>query len=73
VQLGEAGTRLCFEVSDDGVGLAHGERSGVGIDNMQDRIGSVGGWIVVEPGSPQGTSVRGHVQLTDVDSPPTTR
>lgn len=62
VDLGHEGSTLCFSVSDDGVGFDPGAtRDGAGLTNLRDRIGSLGGDVVVRSGPSAGTVVRGRV------------
>jgi signal transduction histidine kinase len=59
------GTRLCFEVHDDGIGfdsdVVHG---GHGLTNMRDRIQAVGGTLTVTSRRHHGTTVWGSVPAT---------
>ena len=67
VTLELVGSTLEFAVADDGRGFRRGAPSdGLGLVNMRDRIGAVGGDLVVvsEPG--RGTIVRGVVSLARV-------
>jgi two-component system NarL family sensor kinase len=48
---------LDVEVTDDGVGLPEGWRSGVGIASMRERVTELGGELVIEPGLPHGTRI----------------
>jgi signal transduction histidine kinase len=51
-----------FEVSDDGVGMDIPIRpAGIGLVNMRDRVGAVGGELEIISAPGQGTSVRGTV------------
>ena len=56
--------RLRFEVRDDGTGFAlNGNGHGHGLVNMRDRVGSLGGELVVLSAPGQGTRVVGTVPL----------
>ena len=57
-----------FSVSDDGVGFVpgHGAR-GAGLTNMIDRIGAVGGTLVVRSEPGEGTTVEGRITLETTD------
>lgn len=48
---------LRVEMDDDGVGMAEGWRSGVGIASMRERVAELGGELVIEPGVPHGTRI----------------
>jgi signal transduction histidine kinase len=48
---------LQVDVSDDGVGLPDGWRTGVGIASMRERIAELGGKLVIEPCLPHGTRI----------------
>lgn len=57
-------TRLRFEVVDDGVGLPPDVTTGHGLDNMADRIGALGGTVVISSGiGGQGVRVAGQVPV----------
>jgi signal transduction histidine kinase len=59
---------LRFEVVDDGVGFAdrHLVR-GAGLTNMGDRLGALGGSLVVDSAPGTGTRVRGEVPIRASD------
>jgi len=53
-----------FSVSDDGVGFVpHPGGTGAGLTNMTDRIGAVGGTLVVRSAPGEGTRVEGRVEV----------
>ncbi len=55
---------LRFEVEDDGVGFdGSTSAGGAGLTNMRDRLGAVGGTIMVESALGKGARVRGVVPL----------
>jgi signal transduction histidine kinase len=56
---------LLFEVHDDGAGfdLATGAHHGHGFVNMSDRVGAIGGTLVVESAPGAGTTIRGRLPL----------
>jgi signal transduction histidine kinase len=56
---------LLFVVSDDGAGfdLASGAQRGHGFVNMSDRVGAIGGSIVVESAPGEGTRINGRIPL----------
>lgn len=56
--------RLAFTVEDDGVGFeAEGRPYGLGLTNMGDRLGAIGGQLIVESAPGVGTTVAGSVPL----------
>lgn len=58
------GEALLFDVTDDGAGFdASTTRSGVGLTNMRDRVGAIGGSLWVESAVGAGTTVSGLVPL----------
>ncbi|XVQ13387.1 sensor histidine kinase [Spirillospora sp. CA-255316] len=50
-------------VGDDGVGMAPGARSGVGMSSMQERAAEIGGSCTVGPGPEGGTMVRARLPV----------
>ncbi len=56
---------LLFVVSDDGAGfdLSSGAQRGHGFVNMSDRVGAIGGSIVVEAAPGAGTKIIGRIPL----------
>jgi signal transduction histidine kinase len=56
---------LLFVVSDDGAGfdLASGAQRGHGFINMSDRVGAIGGSIVVDSAPGEGTRITGRIPL----------
>jgi signal transduction histidine kinase len=63
IKLKQTRTRLHFEIRDDGLGFAPGQRTGRGLRNMHDRIEAIGGEITVEAKPRHGTRVVGSVTL----------
>jgi signal transduction histidine kinase len=58
---------LRFAISDTGVGFATNEAGeGVGLTNMRDRLGAVGGTLEIESAPGKGTRIRGAVPLTNI-------
>jgi signal transduction histidine kinase len=58
-----------FSVADDGVGFAQHlpSRSDVGLTNMSDRIGAVGGSLAIRSAPGEGTTVEGWVAVRAAD------
>jgi len=57
--------QLLFEVVDSGAGFEEQEAGkGVGLTNMKDRLGAVGGILEVESAPGKGTRIRGSVPLS---------
>ena len=63
VALAEADGRLTFRVVDDGPGFAVGEVRGLGLQNMEDRLGALGGRLTIATAPGRGTRISGHVPL----------
>ena len=65
VTLRQDGDQLRFDVEDDGAGFEAERVTGTGLQNMEDRLGAVGGRLTVRTAPGQGTRVSGRVpQLT---------
>jgi signal transduction histidine kinase len=54
---------LELEIVDDGLGLPHDHRAGVGLASMRERAAELGGTCSVERRLPGGTRVRAHLPL----------
>lgn len=66
VHVWKANGTLLFEVSDSGAGFDVREAGeGVGLTNMRDRLGAVGGSLEVESTSGKGTRISGSVPLSE--------
>jgi signal transduction histidine kinase len=64
VMLARRNGAVDFEVSDDGAGFrASEEQSGMGLTNMRDRIGAVGGELDIVSSAEAGTAVRGTIPV----------
>jgi signal transduction histidine kinase len=64
VRLAERDGGLSFLVADDGVGFdPSAAESSAGVQNMRDRIGALGGSIIVISSPGAGTSVAGSVPV----------
>jgi signal transduction histidine kinase len=63
VALAETDERLTFRVVDDGPGFAAGEVRGVGLQNMEDRLGALGGRLTITTATGRGTTIAGEVPL----------
>jgi signal transduction histidine kinase len=64
MKLGETGSRLRFEVRDDGPGFGAADADGSGLRNMRDRIEAIGGELTIESVPGRGTRVAGWVPLS---------
>jgi signal transduction histidine kinase len=66
VKVWEDGATLHFEVRDTGAGFdAHGAlASGAGFVNMSDRVGAIGGTLVVQSAPGEGTTVAGTIPIS---------
>jgi signal transduction histidine kinase len=61
-------TAVRFSVSDDGVGFVPRQSArGAGLMNMTDRIGAVGGTLVVRSEPGEGTKVEGRIMIETAD------
>jgi signal transduction histidine kinase len=64
VRMWEEDATLLFEIADDGAGFEPRlDRTGVGLANMRDRVGALGGQLHVDTTPGRGTSVVGGVPL----------
>ena len=63
IRLGIDDEVLSFAVADDGTGFDERSAHGVGLDNMADRLGAVGGELHVSSHRSRGTTVTGRVPL----------
>jgi signal transduction histidine kinase len=61
VTLREEDDVLRFDVTDDGAGFDPEVSSGTGLQNMQDRMGALGGRLTVTAAPGQGVTVTGRV------------
>jgi signal transduction histidine kinase len=61
--------RLRFEVADDGAGFDPEHAiAGHGFENMRDRLGAIGGELVVSSEPGQGARVGGHLPIVPADA-----
>jgi two-component system, NarL family, sensor kinase len=58
------GGALELEVSDDGVGMTEGRRTGVGLSSMRERAEELGGTLAIEPEPEGGTRVLARLPLS---------
>jgi signal transduction histidine kinase len=66
VRIWKEGSRLLFEVADDGAGFeTQSDQLGAGLVNMRDRLGAVGGSLSLESAVGKGTRVQGVVPVSD--------
>ena len=64
VQIRQEGDTLHFEVSDSGAGFDLSTHArGAGMTNMMDRVGAVGGTLLVDSKPGRGTTVSGTIPL----------
>jgi signal transduction histidine kinase len=63
VVLAEEDGHLTFRVVDDGPGFAVGQVCGRGLQNMEDRLGALGGRLTIATASGRGTMISGRVPL----------
>jgi signal transduction histidine kinase len=63
VALAEENGQLTFRVVDDGPGFAVGEVRGLGLQNMEDRLGALGGRLTITSAPGHGTTVSGTVPV----------
>jgi signal transduction histidine kinase len=64
VSITTSGQELTLEVDDDGTGMPHGWRAGVGITAMRERAAELGGQLAIAPRSPHGTRITARLPLT---------
>ena len=70
VRIEESDGRLRFEVADDGPGFdAEAAAMGHGFVNMRDRLGALGGTLVLDTAPGEGARVSGEVPVDDPDDP----
>ena len=55
--------RVRIEVTDDGIGLPAGQRAGVGITSMRERVAELGGSFTIESPPEGGTRVRATLPI----------
>src|SRR5215218_5032221 len=63
VALAEENGHLTFRVVDDGPGFAVSDVRGHGLQNMEDRLGALGGRLTIATAPGRGTTISGHVPL----------
>ncbi len=63
IRMRRSATTITFEVIDDGAGFDSTEGDGIGLDNIRDRLGSVGGQLSITSSIGGGTVVVGEVTL----------
>ena len=69
VTLRQDGDQFRFDVEDDGAGFEAELVNGTGLQNMQDRLGAVGGRLTVRTAPGQGTRVSGRVPQSNRRNP----
>lgn len=65
VRIDRTGHGIGVEVVDDGRGLAHDFRAGVGTTGMRERAQELGGRVLLEPRPGGGTRLRAHLPLPE--------
>jgi signal transduction histidine kinase len=70
VALWEEDGDLVFRVFDDGPGFVVGETGGLGLQNMKDRLGALGGRLTITTAPGHGTTVSGSVPLRPTTQEP---
>ena len=63
IALAEEDGRLTFRVVDDGPGFSVDEVRGFGLQNMEDRLGALGGRLTISTTPGRGTTLAGQVPL----------
>ena len=63
VYLAEENGQLTFRVVDDGPGFAVSDVHGLGLQNMEDRLGALGGRLTITSAPGRGTTVSGTVPV----------
>jgi signal transduction histidine kinase len=63
VALAEEDGQLAFRVVDDGPGFVLGDVRGLGLQNMEDRLGALGGQVTITTAPGGGTTVSGSVPV----------
>jgi signal transduction histidine kinase len=63
IALAEEDGHLTFRVVDDGTGFTVGEVAGRGLQNMEDRLGALGGQLTIATAPGRGTTISGRVPL----------
>ena len=69
VSLRQDGDQVRFDVEDDGAGFEPERVRGTGLQNMQDRLGALGGRLTVRSGPGEGTMVSGRVPWSPLAKP----
>jgi len=70
VSLVEEDGRLTFRVVDDGPGFSSGEVRGWVLQNMEDRLGALGGRLTIATSPGRGTTISGQVPLRPASPEP---
>jgi signal transduction histidine kinase len=63
IALAQQEGQLTFRIVDDGPGFAVGGARGVGLQNMEDRLGALRGRLTIATSPGRGTTVSGQIPL----------
>ena len=66
IALAEGDGHLTFRVADDGPGFTVGDGPGLGLQNMEDRLGALGGRLTITSARGRGTTISGRIPLRPV-------
>ncbi len=64
VRVWEQASGVAFEITDDGRGFSSREPDGVGLLNLEDRVGALGGTLTIDSAPGRGTRIHGIVAAT---------
>jgi signal transduction histidine kinase len=67
VRVWEQGGGVVFEITDDGRGFSSREPHGVGLLNLEDRVGALGGTLTIDSVPGRGTTIRGMVAASPAE------
>lgn len=70
VTLEATATRVCVDITDDGIGLAQSARPGVGLASMRERTEELGGVFTVSAAQPAGTRIHATLPIATSTTTP---